>query len=218
MRKATTLEKTLMLRKTEGQRGRGQQRMRWLDSITNSMDMNLNKLQEIVKDREAWRSWGQIVGHNLTEPHPNRCLMAPLSCVSLVIGSPLQYSWASLVAQLVKNLPAVWETCVWSLGWKDPLEKGKATHSSILTWRIPWGRKESDTTERLSVTNNVEHFLCVHRPSVYFCCRNVCSILCSLLTVFVSLSLWTLVKGNHLKQSWKARRGSSQTLDCQLQT
>ena len=45
---------------------------------------------------------------------------------------------ASLVAQLVKNLPAMWETWVQSLGWEDPLEKGKATHSSILAWRIPW--------------------------------------------------------------------------------
>ena len=51
---------------------------------------------------------------------------------------PLQYSWASLVAQLVKNLPAMRETWVRSLGWDDPLEKRKATHSSILAWRIPW--------------------------------------------------------------------------------
>ena len=48
------------------------------------------------------------------------------------IGYPLQYSWASLVPQLVKNLPAMWETWVRFLGWKDSLEKGKATHSSIL--------------------------------------------------------------------------------------
>ena len=54
------------------------------------------------------------------------------------IGYPLPHSWASLVAQLVKNLPAMWETWVRSLGWGDPLEKGKATHSSILAWRIPW--------------------------------------------------------------------------------
>ena len=54
------------------------------------------------------------------------------------IGYPLQYSWASFVAQLVKNLPAMQETWVRSLGWEDPLEKGQATHSSILTWRIPW--------------------------------------------------------------------------------
>ena len=54
------------------------------------------------------------------------------------IGYPLQYSWASLVAQPVKNLPAMQETCVQSLGWEDPLEKGKAAHSSILAWRIPW--------------------------------------------------------------------------------
>ena len=54
------------------------------------------------------------------------------------IGYPLQYSWASLVAQLVKNLPAMQETWVLSLGWEDPLEKGKPTHSRILAWRIPW--------------------------------------------------------------------------------
>ena len=53
------------------------------------------------------------------------------------IGYPPQCSWASLVAQLVKNPPAVLETWVRSLGWEDPLEKGKATHFSILAWRIP---------------------------------------------------------------------------------
>ena len=53
------------------------------------------------------------------------------------IGYPLQYSWASLVAQLVKNPPAMWETWVCSLGWEDPLKKGKATNSSILACRIP---------------------------------------------------------------------------------
>ena len=54
------------------------------------------------------------------------------------IGYPLQYSWASLVVQLLKNQPAMQETWVQSLGWEEPLEKGKATQSSILAWRIPW--------------------------------------------------------------------------------
>ena len=54
------------------------------------------------------------------------------------IDYPLQYSWASLVAQLVKKPPARWETWVQSLGWEDPLETGKAIHSSILAWRITW--------------------------------------------------------------------------------
>ena len=54
------------------------------------------------------------------------------------IGYPFQYSWASLVIQLVKNLPAMWETWIWSLCWEDPLEKGKVTHSIILAWKILW--------------------------------------------------------------------------------
>ena len=71
---------------------------------------------------------------------------------------PLQFSWASLVVQLVKNLPATWETWVRSLGWEEPLEKGKATHSSILTREFhglysPLGCKESDMTERLSLSH-----------------------------------------------------------------
>ena len=71
------------------------------------------------------------------------------------IGYPLQYSWAFLMAQMVKNSPAMQETWVQSLGWEDPLEEGMATHSSIFTWRIhmdrgAWqsmGLKESDKTE-----------------------------------------------------------------------
>ena len=57
------------------------------------------------------------------------------------IGYPLQYTWACLEAQTVKNLPAMRETWVWSLGWEDPLEEGMATHSSILAWKIPVDRR-----------------------------------------------------------------------------
>ena len=77
----------------------------------------------------------------------------------------LRPSWASLVAQRLKHLPAMRETWVRSLGWEDPLEKEMATHSGILAWSIPWmeepgglrswGRKEFDTTERL-------HFHFIH--------------------------------------------------------
>ena len=56
------------------------------------------------------------------------------------IGYPLLCSWASLVAQMVKNLPAMWEIWVRSLGWEDPLKEGMATHSSILAWRIRMDR------------------------------------------------------------------------------
>ena len=77
---------------------------------------------------------------------------------------------AFLVAQLVKNLPAMWETCVGSLGGEDPLEEGMATHSSILCWEnphgqrslvgySPWGHKGLDMTERLSTLHAYCFFL-----------------------------------------------------------
>ena len=85
---------------------------------------------------------------HLPKPHT---LMLPPFRIILLDGA-----WASLVAQTVKNLPVMQETWARSLGWEDPLEKGTATHSSILAWRIPWTEElagcspwnhtESDTT------------------------------------------------------------------------
>ena len=85
------------------------------------------------------------------------------------IGYPLPYSWAFLVAQMVKNPPAMQETWVQYLGWEDPLEEGMTTHSSILAWSIPWtkepGRlhspwscKESNMTERLNTAQQFSKF------------------------------------------------------------
>ena len=69
------------------------------------------------------------------------------------IGYPLQYSWSSLVAQLIKNRPTFWETWVRSLGWEDPLEKEMAIHSSTIAWKIPWteepGRLRSMGSQRV---------------------------------------------------------------------
>ena len=64
-----------------------------------------------------------------------------------------QEAWALLVAQLVKNLPGKWESWVWSPGWEDSLEKGMATHSSILAWRIPWTVKRKLSAEELMLLN-----------------------------------------------------------------
>ena len=81
--------------------------------------------------------------------------------------------WASLVAQLVKNLPAMKETRVLSLGQEDPLEKGMATHFRILAWRIPWteelvghspwGHRESDSTEPLTLYHYTIYYVILYR-------------------------------------------------------
>ena len=91
------------------------------------------------------------------------------------IRYPLQYPWAFLVAQLVKNPPAMWETWVLSLGWEDPLEKGKATHSSILAWRIPWTVKSMQLQSRIQLSVFYFHFHltpkvllpCLFHPSIF---------------------------------------------------
>ena len=72
------------------------------------------------------------------------------------IGYPVQYSWASLVAQLVKNLPVMWDTLVWSLGWEDPWRRERLPTPVIWPGEFhglysPWGHKESDKTEQLSL-------------------------------------------------------------------
>ena len=106
------------------QKDKWQQRTRWLESITDSMGFPSS-------------SAGKECTCNAGNPSS---IPGSGSSPGESIGYPLQYSWVSLVAQMVRNLPAMWDAWVWSLDWEGPLEDGMATHSSILAWRIPMDR------------------------------------------------------------------------------
>ena len=111
----------------------------------------------------SWRTWAFLIAQLVKNLQCRRRLFNSGSGRSPGegIGYPLQYSWTSLVVQLGKDLPAMQETWVWSLSWEDPLEMGKATHASILAWRIPWtihGRKESDMTKQQSKSLRLQIF------------------------------------------------------------
>ena len=125
MQRTDSFEKTLMLGKIEGRWRTGWQRMRWLNGITNLMDMSLSKLQELVMDRETWHA----AVHGITKSWTLLSGWIELNWTEL---NPLQYSWASLVTQMIQSSLAMWETWVQSLDWKDCLEEGMATHSSTV--------------------------------------------------------------------------------------
>ena len=145
---------------------RGQQRMRRCDGVTELMHMSLRKLWELVMDRDGTdvlQSMGsQRVGHDLATEQQmsgrrgyrtkgcrvrrvqassfSQLYLKPIFMIIQLMLNFVCFVLASLVAQKVKNLPAMQETWVGSLGWDDPLEKGMATHFSILAWRIPMDR------------------------------------------------------------------------------
>ena len=123
---------------------------RWLDGITDSMDKNPGKLpdSEGQGSLACCSPWGHEESDTTWWLNNNWRILRFFKCLLLIIKLK-----GFLVAQKVKNLPAIQETRVRSLGWKDPLEKGVATHSSTLAWSIPWteepGGLQSMETQRV---------------------------------------------------------------------
>ena len=104
------------------------------------------------QDSNLDSQWCSVLSYKSWTPNSKPLFFWLLIRNKPLIGGIFCQVWASLVAQLVKNLPAMQETWVWSLDWEDSLEKRKATHSSILAWRIPWtiGHGVAKSQTRLS--------------------------------------------------------------------
>ena len=143
MRRSDSLEKTLMLGNIEGRRRRGRQRMRWLDGITDVMDMSLSN------SRSWWWTGRPGMLQSMESQRVRHNWVTELNWRDLNYICKIP----SLVAQAVNNLPAMQETRVWSLCWKELLKEGMGTHSSILASRIPWpeepGRLQSLGSQRV---------------------------------------------------------------------
>ena len=116
--------------------GEGEQFISWLLLIPSFIDQNSNRgWWECSKIGQRWRLCNSVIKLKATEVYAlNMWILCHVNCTSIKLI--WINSWASLVAQMVKNPPAMWETWVQSLGWEDPLEKEMATHSSVLAWRI----------------------------------------------------------------------------------
>ena len=106
--------------------------------------------------QEYWSGWPFPSPADLPDPG----IELKVSCIPGPCSHSIPF-WASLIAQLVKNLPAMWETWVRSLGQEDPLEREMATHSSILAWRIPWteepGGLQFMQSQELDTTSQLNH-------------------------------------------------------------